>query len=78
MGAGSDAARHASRRYRRMFAWARRPVRSIEQEAHHLREIEQAGESAETPYIAALGLFFFLGSIFVVMLGIALAAYYLG
>jgi hypothetical protein len=78
VGTGLDAARHAGGHYRRMFGWARRPVRSIEREAHHLHEIEKSGESAETPYIAVLGLFFFLGSIFLVLLGVALAAYYLG
>jgi hypothetical protein len=77
MGTGRDAARHAGGHYRRMFAWAGRPVQRIEEEAHHLHEIEQSGESAETPYIAVLGLFFFLGPIFLLFLCIALAAYYL-
>jgi len=60
-----------------MFDWARGPVRSIEGEARHIHEIETSGQSAETPYIAMLGLFFFLGSIFLVLLGVALAAYYI-
>jgi hypothetical protein len=77
MGVGSDAARHAGSRYRRAFAWVLRPVRKLEDEAHHLREVEQEGESAEAPFIAILGVFLFLFPIFLLMLGIALAAYYL-
>lgn len=77
MGVVKDAVRHAGSRYRRMFAWRLRPVRGIEEEAHRLHEVERVGESAETPYIAMLGLLFFLGSVFLVMVGLAFAAYYL-
>lgn len=60
-----------------MFAWARHPVRGVEQKTHHLRDVERAGESGETPYIAMLGLALFLWSVLLLLLGIALAAYYL-
>jgi hypothetical protein len=53
------------------------PVRGVEGEAHRLHEIEREGESGETPFIVMLGLIFFLGSVFLVMLGIAFLAYYL-
>jgi hypothetical protein len=39
--------------------------------------VERAGESAETPFIALLGLILFFGSVFLVMLSIAFTAYYL-
>jgi len=77
VGAGSDAAKQAGSRYRR--AWARivRPVRKLESEVHHLHEVEQEGESGEAPFIAILGIVLFLIPIFLLMLGLALAAYYL-
>jgi uncharacterized membrane protein len=57
---------------------ALRPIRAAEAEAHHLHAIEQEGESAETPYIAIAGLaLFVLLPVYLVMLGIAFAAYYL-
>jgi hypothetical protein len=34
----------------------RQPLRMIEREAQHLHAVERAGESAETPLIAILGL----------------------
>lgn len=43
----------------------------------HLHEVERAGESGETPFIAILGLIVFLGSVFLVLLAISLLAYYL-
>ncbi|MGZ4335032.1 MAG: hypothetical protein ACXVRJ_12290 [Gaiellaceae bacterium] len=64
---------HAAARYRKLFAALRFPVR----EAEHLHEIEQRGESAETPLIAILGLILFLLPIFAIMLGLAFGAYYL-
>lgn len=63
--------------YRRMFSVLGLPVRAIEAEAVHLHEIEQAGESGETPFIAILGIVLFLVPIFLVMLGLAFGAYYL-
>jgi hypothetical protein len=69
----STPATHAAARYRKLFAALRFPVREVE----HLHEIEQKGESAETPLIAILGLILFLLPIFAVMLGLAFGAYYL-
>jgi hypothetical protein len=77
MAAGRNAAAHAGTLYRKAFARLRHPVREIEAEVEHLVEIEQAGESAETPLIAFLGLILFLLPIFLVMVGLAFAAYYL-
>jgi hypothetical protein len=77
MAAGRDAATHAGTLYRRTFAWLRRPVRAIEAEAEHLREVEQEGESGETPFIAIAGLILFLLPIILLLLGLSFAAYYL-
>jgi len=77
MAGGRDAARHAGSLYRKTFAWLRRPVRKIEAEADHLREIERAGDSGETPFIAMLGVALFLTPIFLVIVGLAFAAYYI-
>jgi hypothetical protein len=77
MAAGKDAATHAGTLYRKMFAALRLPVRELEAEAEHLRDIERAGDSGETPFIAILGLIFFLVPIFLLMAGLALTAYYL-
>jgi hypothetical protein len=73
--AGKDALKHAGGLYRRLYRAALRPIRGAEHEAHHLHEIEQEGESGATPLIAILGLLLFLGSIFIVLLGLALLAY---
>jgi hypothetical protein len=77
MAAGRDAARHAGTRYRKALTRLRHPVRGVEAEAEHLRTVEQEGESGETPFIAILGIILFLLPIFLVVLGLALAAYYL-
>jgi hypothetical protein len=53
------------------------PFRRVEAEAEHVHEIEQEGESGATPFIAVLGIFLFLLPIFLVILGLAYAAYYL-
>lgn len=58
-------------------ATRRRPIRAIERKAHHLHEVERAGESAETPLIAIVGLVLFFASIFLVMAALSLGAYYL-
>jgi hypothetical protein len=55
----------------------RRPIRAIEREAHHLHELERAGESAETPFIAIVGLILLFAALFLVMASLAFAAYYL-
>jgi hypothetical protein len=76
-GRGRKVAAHAGARYRKRFAALRHPVRKMEAEAEHLHEIEQAGETGETPFIAMLGLVFLLLPIVVVISGLAFAAYYL-
>ena len=75
MSVPGKAAKHAGGLYRKTFL--RRQVDAVEGEAEHLREVEQQGESGETPFIAILGVILFLLPIFAVMLGLALAAYYL-
>ena len=75
-GTGTKAVRHAGSLYRRTFAWVAKPFRKAEAEAHHLHEIEETGESGETPYIAILGVFLFIFPIFLILLGVALIAYY--
>jgi hypothetical protein len=77
MAAGRNAAAHAASRYRKLLAPLRHPVRELEAEVEHLREVEQEGESGETPFIAILGLILFLLPIFLLMVGLAFAAYYL-
>ena len=77
MAAGRDAARHAGSIYRRAFARVRHPVREIEADAEHLREIERKGESAEAPLVAILGIILFLLPIVALILGLSFAAYYL-
>jgi hypothetical protein len=77
MAAGRDAVRHAGSIYRRALPWLRHPVRQVEAEAEHLLEIEQKGESAETPLVAIFGIILFLLPIVLLILGLAFAAYYL-
>ncbi len=77
MGPGARATQHAGSLYKRLFNAVRSPVQKIEDEVHHLQEVEREGESAETPAIAFLGLILFLLPIFLLMLGLAFAAYYL-
>jgi hypothetical protein len=77
MAAGQEAARHAGTLYRNVFSRLRHPVREVEGEFDHLREVERKGESAETPFIAILGIILFLIPIVLVVLGLAFAAYYL-
>jgi hypothetical protein len=77
MAAGRDAARHAGTLYRKAFGPLRRPLREIEAEAEHLLEVERKGESEATPFIAILGVIFFLTPIVLLVLGLAFTAYYL-
>jgi hypothetical protein len=74
---GRAGVRHAGTLYGRVFRAALRPIRKVESEADHLREVERTGYAGATPYIAALGVFFFLLPIFIFILGVASAAYYL-
>jgi hypothetical protein len=68
--------RHAGGLYRKAVRRGTKAIEKVEGEAHHLHEVEQAGESAATPLIAFGGLILFLLPIFLVMLGLALLAYY--
>ena len=77
MAAGRDAAQHAGTLYRKAFSRLRRPVRELEAEVEHLRQVEEEGESGETPFIAILGLILFLLPIVGLALGLAFAVYYL-
>jgi hypothetical protein len=77
MGTGAHAVRHAGGLYSRVFRWVRQPVRTIEDEAHHLHEIEQSGEAGQTPFIALLGVFLFLLPIAAFMMIVAFSAFYL-
>jgi hypothetical protein len=72
-----DMGKHAGGLYRKALRGGARPVEKLEAEVHHLHEIEQSGESGATPFIAFGGLILFLLPIFLVMLGLALAAYYI-
>jgi hypothetical protein len=63
--------------YGAAFAWLLRPIRKVEREADHLREIETKGDSGETPFIAILGLIFFLLPIGAVMMLLAFGAAWL-
>ena len=50
-----------------------RPVRAIEREAEHLHEVERAGESEWTPWIAILGLVLFFVPVIVVTTALVFA-----
>ncbi len=67
---------HAGSRYRRLLRRPH-PVQAIEHEAEHLHQVERAGESGETPFIAIAGIILFLLPILLVFLGLVFAAYYL-
>ena len=71
----ATATQRAAGHYRSVLGFLRHPVRKVEDEAHHLREVEEAGESAETPLIVFLGVILFLLPIFVVLLVIVMGAY---
>jgi hypothetical protein len=76
-GAAGRAAKHASCLYGRSLHAALRPIRSAEADVRHLHAIEHEGEADKTPFIAIIGLILFFLPIFLVMVGLALAAYYL-
>ena len=52
-------------------------MRSVEAEARHLHEVEQAGESAETPLVAILGLLMFLLPLAALLMVLAFGAAWL-
>ena len=72
-----DMASHAGTLYRRSLRRVAKPVEKLEAEAEHLHEVEERGEAGSTPFIAFGGLILFHLPIFLVMLGLAFAAYYL-
>lgn len=70
-------ARHAGGLYKATIRRVRRSEAAVAKEAHHLHEVEQLGESGETPYIVVLGMILFLVPIVLVIGGLSFAAYYL-
>ena len=51
-----------------------RPIRAATHEARHLHELERAGESEWTPWIALAGLILFFAAVGLLMFGIVEAA----
>jgi hypothetical protein len=74
MGHLTSGVRHAGSLYRKTFLWIFRPIRKVEDEVHHLHEVEQLGEAGETPFIAILGVLLFLLPIAALMMVVALGA----
>lgn len=54
------------------------PVHTVEREAHRLQDLERAGESDWTPWVALAGLVVFFASVVAVLTALAFAAYALG
>ncbi len=54
-----------------------RPIRAAGQEARHLHQLERAGESEWTPWIAITGLTLFFVSIGLLMFGLVVAVSHL-
>jgi hypothetical protein len=77
MSAAGRAAKHAWGLYGRTLHGALKLIRGAEAESRHLYVVEEKGEAGETPFIVLLGLVLFFLPVFLVMLGLALAAYYL-
>ena len=73
-GVADQAKGHYRRAFRRTV---RHPIGEVEAEAHHLREVEAAGESGATPLIAILGLLLFLAPVAALLIGLGFAAYYI-
>jgi hypothetical protein len=71
------ARKHAGGLYAQTFRRLRHPIQRIEAETHHLREVEQAGESGETPAIAIAGLVLFLLPLAVLFMLLAFGAAWL-
>jgi hypothetical protein len=55
----------------------RRFLRRVEDDVHHLHEIEVEGESPATPAISIAQVLLVVVPVFAVMVGLAFAAYYL-
>jgi hypothetical protein len=71
-------ARHAKERTKRLLAMYLRslPLRAAAQEAQHLHQLEHAGESEWTPWIAIAGVILFFAAIGLLMFGIVEGASY--
>jgi len=72
-------ARHAKERTKRFLAMYLRSlsVRAAAQEAQHLHQLEHAGESEWTPWIAIAGLILFFAAVGLLMFGIVEGASHL-
>ena len=57
--------------------WTRHPIQAVEEEAKHLHDIEKDGTSGATPLISIAAVGMFLLPVVVVVMGVALALYYL-
>jgi hypothetical protein len=60
------------------FTLALDAARAVEQEASHLHDVEHAGESEWTPWIAIAGLVLFFATVIAVLTALTFAAYSLG
>ena len=71
-----SAAHNVQRRSKTSFAmWLRlRPIRAVPQDVRNLHELERAGESEWTPWIAMAGLILFFVAIGLLVFGIVEAA----
>jgi len=69
-------AQDAQQRPKRLLGMYR-PIRAAVHEAKHLHQLERAGESEWTPWIALAGLILFFAAIGLLMFGIVEAASYL-
>lgn len=50
---------------------------TIQDELHHMHDVAEKGEAAETPFILIGGVFAFIAPVLLLMLSIAFAVYYL-
>ncbi len=57
--------------------WTRHPIQAAEEEAKHLHELELEGSNAATPLLSIGAVMMLLLPIIVVVMGSALAVYYL-
>jgi hypothetical protein len=69
-------ARERPQRFRGIYLRSR-PIRAAAQEVKHLHELERAGESEWTPWIAIIGLILFFAAIGLLMFGIVETASHL-
>ena len=79
MTAVGTASKRAARRWGRVLGAVPNARSAVEREAHHLHEVEVAGESPAAPLIAILEVGLFLLPILVALIAIAfVAAHYFG